>query len=193
VFWDQTCDPMPQHGVTTVLTGNCALSLAPLKPKAQDQLIDIFCYIEDLDPQLFAEQIPWNWESFAEYLDSADDRPGSLNLAPMVGHNLLRLFVMGEQAWMRAADSSERLQIARLLDETMQAGAFGLSACLGFDTDRTRRPVPARLADDSELGALMEVNRPGFGSASFGRMSHAPSVPAGVPAASAQDARGVDS
>jgi len=157
MHWDATCDPMPQHGVTSVLTGNCALSLAPLRAHEREELIDLFCYIEDLDPELFAERISWDWESFGEYIESISGRSYSLNAALMVGHNLLRLYVMGERAWEQGASDDERAQIAELLDGAMRHGAFGLTTCLGFDTDRDRRPVPARLADDAELSSLIQV------------------------------------
>ena len=43
MFWDPGCDPMPQHGVTTALIGNCSLSLAPVKPEHLDEVMDVFC------------------------------------------------------------------------------------------------------------------------------------------------------
>jgi N-acyl-D-amino-acid deacylase len=45
VFWDPMCDPMPQHGVTTVLVGNCSLSLAPVRPEHRERLQELLCYI----------------------------------------------------------------------------------------------------------------------------------------------------
>src|SRR5947199_3115803 len=47
LFWDPACDPMPQHGVTTVLSGNCSLSMAPLRQDHRGQLSRMFSYIED--------------------------------------------------------------------------------------------------------------------------------------------------
>ena len=48
LFWDPLCDPMPQHGVTTVLVGNCSLSLAPVRAEHRESLQALLCYIEDL-------------------------------------------------------------------------------------------------------------------------------------------------
>jgi len=48
IWWDPSVDPVPLHGVTTIVTGNCAISLAPLNAEDQGALVDMFCYIEDL-------------------------------------------------------------------------------------------------------------------------------------------------
>ena len=69
---------------------------------------------------------------------------------------MLRLFVMGTDAWERAATDDERAQIASVLDESVAAGAFGFSTSF-FDADAQSRPVPSRLADADELDALVEV------------------------------------
>jgi N-acyl-D-amino-acid deacylase len=64
VFWDPLCDPMPQHGVTTVLVGNCSLSLAPVRPGHRKDLQELLCYIEDLWADVVDVSIPWGWESW---------------------------------------------------------------------------------------------------------------------------------
>jgi N-acyl-D-amino-acid deacylase len=48
LFWDPLCDPMPQHGVTSVLIGNCSLSLAPVRPEHRDDMLDVFCYVDEV-------------------------------------------------------------------------------------------------------------------------------------------------
>jgi N-acyl-D-aspartate/D-glutamate deacylase len=154
LFWDPGCDPMPQHGVTTVLIGNCSLGLVPMRPDLVDEVSKLFCYIEDMPRETFARGIPWTWERYDEYRDA---HPGmSVHAAPLLGHSVLRLFAMGADAWERAATDDERAQIAALLDESMAAGAFGFSTSF-FDADAQSRPVPSRLADAAELEALVEV------------------------------------
>ena len=104
VFWDPLCDPMPQHGVTTVLVGNCSLSLAPVRPGHRQSLQELLCYIEDLPADVLDVSIPWGWESYGEYLSATEKLGGfGVNLAGMVGHNMLRTYVMGEAAWDRPA------------------------------------------------------------------------------------------
>src|SRR4029077_5597744 len=72
VFWDPLCDPMPQHGVTTALVGNCSLGLAPMRPELVAGVTDVFCYIEDMPPHAFDTAIPWTWETFEQYRDVID-------------------------------------------------------------------------------------------------------------------------
>ena len=123
VFWDPLCDPMPQHGVTTVLVGNCSLSLAPVRPGHRKSLQELLCYIEDLPAEVLDVSIPWGWESYGEYLSAADKLGGfAVNMAGMVGHNMLRTYVMGESAWDRPATDQERARIAALLDDSLAAG-----------------------------------------------------------------------
>ena len=64
MFWDPACDPMPQHGVTTALIGNCSLSLAPVRPEHLDDLIDVFSYIEDIPLADFRDGVPWTWKTW---------------------------------------------------------------------------------------------------------------------------------
>jgi len=157
LFWDRTCDPMPQHGVTTVLVGNCSLSLAPVLPSHHAALTELFCYVEDLPDDVFAAAVPFSWSSYAEYLEALDGDGASVNVATLVGHTPLRLAVMGDAAWERPADAGEVSRIATLLEGCLGAGAYGMSTSLGFDTDRARRPVPSRVADDDEFRALIGV------------------------------------
>ena len=158
LFWDPLCDPMPQHGVTSVLVGNCSLSLAPVRPEHRAGLQELLCYIEDLPTDVLDVSLPWGWQSYGEYLSAVAGLGGfAVNMAGMVGHNMLRTYVMGEAAWDRAATGEERAQIAALLDESLAAGAAAMSTSLGFDEDRDKRPVPSRQADDAELAALLDV------------------------------------
>src|SRR5215218_5531087 len=156
LFWDPTCDPMPQHGVTTVLIGNCSLSLAPLRPEQRAGLSAVFAYVEDMPPSVFADALPWTWTTFPEYLDALRTLPCTVNVAALVGHTPLRMFVMGDEAWERAATIDERRQMANLLGEALRAGASGLSTSW-FDEDADRRPTPSALADDHELDDLLDV------------------------------------
>jgi N-acyl-D-amino-acid deacylase len=157
LFWDATCDPLPQHGVTTVLYGNCGLSLAPIRKNDVDEVCDVFGYIEDLPVELLTDAIPWNWESYGEYADAVRAQSYSVNVAGFVGHSVLRMYVMGNDAWERPATGGEIARMATELDSCLNAGALGLSTSLGFDTDRNKRVVPSRKAEDDELRALFEV------------------------------------
>jgi N-acyl-D-amino-acid deacylase len=157
LFWDRTCDPMPEHGVTTVLVGNCSLSLAPVRDDQRGTLGSLFCYIEDLPVSVFDASIPWSWQDYASYLDVLDRGGAAVNVATLVGHTALRLWVLGDEAWERTSTPDEVKAELDALRDCLDAGAFGMSTSLGFDEDRAKRPVPSRLADDDELGPLIDV------------------------------------
>ena len=108
LWWDSSCDPMPQHGVTTVLMGNCSLSLAPVRAADRAGVTSLFCYIEDLPESAFDSAIPWTWETWKDYHAAASGRGFSVNASGYVGHTPLRLFVMGQESWERPATEQER-------------------------------------------------------------------------------------
>lgn len=155
LFWDPYCDPSPQHGITSALQGNCSLSLFPLRAQHKDDAIAMFCQIEDMPVASFEHGIPWDWTDFSGYRDSFAGGLG-INIAQLVGHTLLRWYVMGEAAWDRAATSDELADMCRILDESIRAGAFGLSTSF-TDIDAKGRRVPPYYADDTEYGALFDV------------------------------------
>lgn len=107
--------PKVSQGITSVVTGNCGISLAPLMREQVPQPLDL------LGPaELF------RFSTFAQWLDALREAPAATNVIPLVGHTTLRVAVMGEQV-SRAADVAERQAMVALLDEAMDAGAFGVS------------------------------------------------------------------
>ncbi len=156
LFWDPLADPMPQHGVTTVLIGNCSLSLFPVCESVRRRLTDAFCFIEDLPTESVDRAVPWGWETYAQYRDALDAGGLGVNVQALVGHTALRMYVMGDDAWERAANPDEVARMAEVLDESLSAGAYGLSTSF-FDQDSENRPVPSRKADDAEFRALLGV------------------------------------
>jgi len=154
IYWDPMLDPMPQHGVTTVVGGNCSLGLAPIRPADRKAQIEVFSYLEDLPGELLNQVIPWQWEHYGEYARSAAQVPLGLNIMTYAGHSQIRCYVMGEEAWERTASADEVAAMVELLDQALAAGALGLSYSL-FDKDRGGRPVPSSIAGDDELDALI--------------------------------------
>lgn len=153
ICWDPMCDPMPQHGVTTVVIGNCSLGLAPLRVSDRDAQLDVFSYIEDVPLDALKAAIAWDWESFEDYVRVRRGQAFGVNLAAFVGHSQIRQYVMGEAAWERAATPAEVAAIVAELERALDAGAFGLSFSL-FDKDRQGRAVPSCLADAAEMDAV---------------------------------------
>jgi N-acyl-D-aspartate/D-glutamate deacylase len=153
-YWDRLCTSSIWHGVTTVLMGNCGLTLAPLRPEHRDTMLATFCCVEDIPVESLASLLRWEWETFAEYLDAIDVGLG-LNVMPLVGHNPLRLCAMGQAAWERAATEDEVAEMQRLLRASLDAGAWGWSTTVSpTHAGPKGEPVPTRLADNAERVAL---------------------------------------
>ena len=155
ICWDRLATPSLEHGVTTVVMGNCSLSLAPVKPEHRRKLVKMFEKIEDIKEPTFNEAVPFAWESFPDYLRYI--RPGlGINVGALVGHSALRYFVMGTDAQERAATDEEIAEMCRLLEEAMAAGAMGLSISY-VDIDENGKAVPSRYADMREKVALCKA------------------------------------
>ena len=153
-FWDKLCTSSVWHGVTTVLTGNCGLTLAPLRPEHRDAMLAIFCCVEDLPVTSLAAVLRWTWETFDEYMDAIDHGLG-VNMMPLVGHNPLRLEAMGKAAWERAASADEIATMQDLLRASLAAGAWGWSTTVSpTHAGPHGEPVPTRLAENDERVAL---------------------------------------
>ena len=156
------------HGVTTVVAGNCGFSVAPCRKDDTQFLKDIFASVEDMDP-IALNGVRWDrFETFAEFLQSLKGNVG-INFACYIGHSNLRRWVMGEDCYTRSATPGEISQMVALLGEAMEAGAAGLSSSAGpTQLDIHGRPVPSRLSDEAELGALVaEVGRHKSASISY--------------------------
>ena len=159
MWWDSNLDPLPGYGATTLIMGNCGFSMAPLHPskEAQDEVMGIFSFFEDIPLGPFQQNVPWDWLKWSEYRKSFERNVKvPLNFASYVGHIPLRLAAMGVEAWDRAATPAEIEKMAELLDDALAAGALGLSDNM-HDHDGTDRPVPSLLADDAEFTALFDV------------------------------------
>src|SRR6516225_1095705 len=140
ICWDRLATPSLEHGVTTVVMGNCSLSLAPVRPGAKRKLIKMFEKIEDIGEATFDAGVAFEWESFGDYLDFI--RPGlGVNVGALVGHSALRYYVMGPDSQERVATDAEIAEMCRLLEAAMEAGAIGLSISY-VDIDENNRPVP---------------------------------------------------
>ncbi|GAB3285819.1 N-acyl-D-amino-acid deacylase family protein [Parahaliea aestuarii] len=155
ITWDGLATPSLEHGVTTVINGNCSLTMAPVRAEHRGFVGAVFRQIEEMPAAAFDAGMRWNWETFEEYLAAFRDQLG-INVATLAGHSMLRLWVMGEAARERAASSGEVAQMQELLRECLRAGALGLSTSW-VDIDHEHRPVPCRLASPEELDALCAV------------------------------------
>jgi N-acyl-D-amino-acid deacylase len=152
ICWDKLATPSLEHGVTTVVMGNCSLSLAPVRPNQKTKLIRMFEKIEDIKEATFDAAVAFDWETFGDYLEKI--RPGlGINVGALVGHSAIRYYVMGTDSQERIATDDEIAQMCAIMEGAMAAGALGLSTSY-VDIDEDGRPVPSRLADMREKIAL---------------------------------------
>ncbi len=162
LLWDGAAKPALEHGITSIVPGNCSLSLAPLRAGDRPGVIGMFQQIEEMPPEAFTQAFDWTWEDFAGYRAAIEPRL-AINVAPLVGHSVIRQWVMGADAQQRAARLDEITAMGDLLRDCLEAGAVGLSTSF-VDVDENGRPVPSRFAAFEELDGLCAV------LGEFGRM-----------------------
>ncbi|MGZ9215110.1 MAG: N-acyl-D-amino-acid deacylase family protein [Candidatus Binatia bacterium] len=157
LLWDPLATSSCFHGVTTLIPGNCGLSLAPCRAQDRDNVIGSFVRVEAMPSQVLRQAVKWEWTSFPQYLDRLQEKLG-VNVAALMGHCAVRQYVMGEESSERAATPAEIAQMKALVREGMKAGA------IGFSTNQNRRhmredgrPIPSRLATDEEIVELASV------------------------------------
>jgi len=128
VTWDPEVSPSGWHGVTTVVTGNCGVGFAPVRPDQRDFLISLMEGVEDIPGTALDEGMSWNWESFGEYLDEVDRTGRLLDVAALMPHGALRAYVMGPGRANEPATADEIDQMAALVRDGIAAGAVGVSS-----------------------------------------------------------------
>ena len=129
VFWDPYCTLSGWHGVTSVVIGNCGFGFAPVKPEHRERAMLTMERNEAVRVSTMAAGMPWDWETYPEFLDSIERTPKGLNMLSYVGLNPLMSYVMGQEAAKeRPATDEERAEMCRLLSEALDAGGCGISA-----------------------------------------------------------------
>ncbi|MDA0789916.1 MAG: amidohydrolase family protein [Proteobacteria bacterium] len=157
VFWDKTLSPSCYHGVTTVFGGNCGFSIAPLSAAAAPYLMHMLARVEGMPVKSLELGVPWNWQSFADYLQCLDGNLG-VNAGFMAGHSAIRRVVMGERAVGHKATDSELSAMKKLLAQSLEDGAMGFSSTIAVThNDADGRPVPSRHASHGEIISLASV------------------------------------
>ena len=162
VTWDPVCSFSPHHGVTTVIFGNCSLSLAPVREGDHKALAMMLSRVEAIPMESLEAGIDWSWTSFGDYLDRLDRKLG-VNAGALVGHSAVRRYVMGEESQERELATPAELEAMKeLVRDAIRAGALGLSL------DRNRghldlegTPIPAIVAPVEELSDLATALRAG--------------------------------
>ncbi len=158
ICWDPLLTCSSEHGVTSVVIGNCGVGIAPCRAQAHEMVTRDLVTVEGIPFDVLTRGITWDWESFPQYMQAAQNRGLGINVGFLVPLTPLRHYVLGEESSQRAARPDERERIAGLLREAIGAGALGFSTTvfrqhLGYKG----RPLACRLADRDELAAYANV------------------------------------
>jgi len=126
--WDGQLRPSIDHGVTTAIMGNCGVGFAPVREADHDKLIKLMEGVEDIPGTALHEGLTWDWESFPDYLDALAKIPRTIDIAAMVPHDPLRVYVMGDRAvHSEPANDADIAEMRRLTREALEAGAVGFA------------------------------------------------------------------
>ncbi|MCU1399837.1 MAG: Amidohydrolase 3 [Acidimicrobiales bacterium] len=156
LLWDPTASPSSNHGVTTVIGGNCGFTLAPLIPGDADYLRKMMAKVEGMPLAALEHGTDWSWETFAEYLERMDGNI-AVNAGFLVGHCAIRRYVMGGEAVGNAADPEQVKAMRAELSLAIEAGALGFSFTNSSShSDGEGEPVASRWATPDELIELCE-------------------------------------
>lgn len=164
--WDPMLSPSSEHGVTTVVLGNCGVGFAPVRESLRNELIDLMEAVEDIPGAAMHEGIEWEWETFPEFMDALERRDHAIDYGLQVPHCALRAYVMGQRGIDNEfATADDIVEMQRIVREALRAGA------LGFSTSRTEMhntlqgdPVPGTFAQRDELfgiGAALAAENAG--------------------------------
>lgn len=170
VFWDPALTPSCWHGVTTVIAGNCGFSLAPCRAEDRDLLARTLQHVEDMPIESLRAGVPWDFETYGDYLAAVERRGTVLNFGGYVGHTAVRMYVMGgDEAYDRAATAAEVASMRDVVASSLRAGAIGFSTSSApSHQGDLGRPVPSRQADRAEVASLLRALRDeGRGVAEF--------------------------
>jgi N-acyl-D-aspartate/D-glutamate deacylase len=159
VTWSQDITPSSQNGVTTAIMGNCGVGFAPCRTSDHQRLIQLMEGVEDIPEPVLSAGIPWEWESFPDYMDWLGKRSFDIDIGAQLPHAALRVYVMGERGARRdPSTADDNAAMARLAGEAVRAGA------LGFSTSRTLNHrtstgdfTPTLKAGEDELAAIAEA------------------------------------
>jgi len=154
--WENRMSPSSTHGVTTIVTGNCGVGFAPCRPEDRDRLIALMEGVEDIPEIVMSEGLPWSWKTFQEYLNVLDGRRYDVDVATMLPHSCLRVFVMGQRAVNGEAPTDADLAaMESITREAIEAGAIGFATSRSvFHRDKNGVPIPSKDVHERELQAI---------------------------------------
>ncbi len=176
-IWSERLTPSSAHGVTTVVVGNCGVGFAPCRKEDHDVLVDVMAGVEDIPGVVMTDGLPWNWETFPEYMDALDAGKRDIDVAAYLPHSPLRVYVMGQRGADREPATAEDLAKMRALAaEAMEVGALGFaSSRLTIHKTESGSPIPSYDAAREEIEQIAR----GVVDAGGGLLQFVPDIPAG--------------
>ncbi|WP_068181434.1 amidohydrolase family protein [Mycobacterium sp. UM_CSW] len=176
-IWSERLTPSSAHGVTTVVMGNCGVGFAPCRREDHDVLVDVMAGVEDIPGVVMTDGLPWNWETFPEYMDALDAGKRDIDVAAYLPHSPLRVYVMGQRGADREPATAEDLAKMRALaKEAIEVGALGFaSSRLTIHKTESGSPIPSYDAAREEIEEIARGVVDGGG----GLLQFVPDIPAG--------------
>jgi N-acyl-D-aspartate/D-glutamate deacylase len=173
ITWENRLAPSSDHGVTTVVMGHCGVGFAPIRPHQHDLAVRLMEGVEDIPEVVMTTGVPWNWETFPQYLDALDQRQSDIDFAAQLPHSPLRVFVMGDRGVNLEPPTREDLfEMRRLTKEAVEAGAIGVTTSRSYaHRFRSGELAPSVPTEDQEVLALAA----GLGDAGKGVFQMVPS------------------
>ncbi len=162
LFWDPYCSNAGENGVTTVVNANCGFGVAPVRSSDAERTMQMLETTEQIPVSHQRAALPWDWESFPEYLARVQQLPKGVNVLSYLPLNPLLVYVMGvDAAKTRRPTAAEMLKIHRLINEAMDAGAIGISmSAMGAEgnshVDSDGTPMPT---DVVEHDVILDICR----------------------------------
>ncbi len=156
VTWDPYLTPSSWHGVTTLVMGNCGVGFAPVHPGQEQFLIELMEGVEDIPGPALAAGIPWQWESFEEYLDALARMKRAIDVAAQIPHGAVRAYVMGERgAHNEESTPDDIARMAAIVRDALRAGAVGVTSSRTLlHRAKSGEHVPGTFASEAEMVAL---------------------------------------
>ncbi len=176
-IWSERMTPSSAHGVTTVVMGNCGVGFAPCRQEDHDVLVDVMAGVEDIPGVVMTDGLPWNWETFPEYLNALEAGRRDIDVAAYLPHSPLRVYVMGQRGADREPATADDLAKMRALaKEAIEIGALGFaSSRLTIHKTESGSPIPSYDAAREEIEEIARGVVDGGG----GLLQFVPDIPAG--------------
>ena len=176
-IWSERMTPSSAHGVTTVVMGNCGVGFAPCRQEDHDVLVDVMAGVEDIPGVVMTDGLPWNWETFPEYLNALEAGRRDIDVAAYLPHSPLRVYVMGQRGADREPATADDLAKMRALaKEAIEIGALGFaSSRLTIHKTESGLPIPSYDAAREEIEEIAKGVVDGGG----GLLQFVPDIPAG--------------